>query len=46
MGKKRIVTTEGAEQTDAKKAPAVSAKSALRLVFSMFNLPTITPRLC
>lgn len=26
MGKKRIVTTEGAESADAKKAPAVSSK--------------------
>lgn len=26
MGKKRIVTTEGAQSTDAKKAPVVSAK--------------------
>lgn len=29
MGKKRIVTTEGAESTDAKKAPVVSAKKRI-----------------
>jgi len=29
MGKKRIVTTEGAESTDAKKAPVVSTKKRI-----------------